>query len=359
MAITQASIGSYDGKPVTAYTLTNKNGAIARVISFGARLTQMHVPDRDGRMADIVLGFDDLEPYFDTDTYFGATCGRYGNRIKDAQFALDGETVHVTANEPPNHLHGGLRGFDKQVWTAMIHDAENAVTFSLVSENRSEGFPGELLLKSKYILTDDNRLLLTMSGVSDKPTILNMVHHSYWNVGGHNSGSVAGHLLQVDGDFYTPVDEQLLATGEVLAVAGSPFDFRQSKPIGRDIQAIKNAGFGRLAGDADGDEGGGYDHNWVLRKSGSGLQPVATLQDPATGRGLSIRSTEPGVQIYSGGYLNPSVVGKGGHAYCKYAGLTFETQKFPGSPNFGHFPSTRLLPGEVYEHRMEIQFFAR
>lgn len=358
MAITQSPIGSYDGKTVIAYTLTNAHGLSARVISFGARLTQMHAPDRYGRMADIVLGFDDLDPYFDTDTYFGATCGRYGNRIKNGQFDLGGETVHVTANEPPNHLHGGLRGFDKQVWAALAHDNENAITFSLVSEDGSEGFPGELLLKAKYTLTDDNRLLVTMSGVSDKPTILNMVHHSYWNVGGRNSGAIADHLLKIDADFYTPVNEQLLATGEVLAVAGSPFDFREPKPIGRDIREIENAGFGRLAEEGEAG-GGGYDHNWVLPGFSSGLRPVATLQDPATGRGLALKSTEPGVQVYTGGYLNPSVIGKGGHPYCKYAGLTFETQKFPGSPNFPHFPSTRLLPGEVYEHRMEIQFFAR
>ena len=354
MTIEQTPFGSYRDKPVVAYMLTNAHGLTARLISFGARLTEMHVPSKDGSMADIVLGFDDLASYVATDTYFGATCGRYGNRIRAGRLALDGETIQVTANEGPNHLHGGTEGFDKQVWDAHLDESENAVTFSLVSSNGAEGFPGELLLKSKYVLTDDDRLLITMSGMSDRLTILNMVHHSYWNVAGHGSGAVTDHLLQVPGGFYTPVDEQLLATGEVLSVAGSAFDFREAKKIGRDIDAVANAGFGRLT-----EAGGGYDHNWVLDGFGPGLREVATLHDPGSGRGLTLKSTEPGVQVYTGGYLSADVVGKGSQPYCRYAGLTFETQKFPGSPNFVHFPSTRLDPGAVYDHRMEVQFFAR
>ncbi len=354
MRIDQAPFGSHQGAPIVAYTLSNHQGLRARIITFGARLIQMVVPDRAGAMADIVLGFDDLASYVATDTYFGATCGRYGNRIAQGRFELDGETVVVTPNEPPNHLHGGLIGFDKKVWAAKPDEDENSVTFTSDSQHGEEGFPGHVALTSKYVLTDDNRLQISMTGTTDRTTVLNMVHHSYWNVAGHASGDVRDHLLTVEGDFYTPVDAELLATGETLAVVGTPFDFRREKPIGQNIDAMSNAGFGRLT-----EPGGGYDHNWVLRGARPGLRPVATLRDPASGRGLSIAATKPGVQVYTGGYLSSAVIGKDGHPYCKYAGLTFETQHFPGSPNFPHFPSCRLEPGEVYDHRMDIQFFAR
>ena len=354
MAITQEPFGVHDGKPVVRYTVQNPHGLTARLITFGARLTEMSVPGRDGTMADIVLGFDDLASYAATDTYFGATCGRYGNRITDGRFVLDGEAVQVTANEAPNHLHGGMKGFDKQVWDATPNAAANSITFSLVSNHGDEGFPGELVVKAKYTLTDDDRLLIDISGVSDRVTILNMVHHSYWNVAGHGSGDLLDQHLTVAGDFYTPVDDHLMTTGEILSVAGTPFDFRQAKPIGRDMQAVANAGAGRLT-----EEGGGYDHNWVLRGGGPGLHEVATLWDPASGRGFDLTSTEPGVQIYTGGYLSAAVIGKGHHPYCRYAGLTFETQKFPDSPNFAHFPTTRIGPDDIYDHRMAFRFFSR
>ena len=352
--IRRSAFGRHGDKPVEALTLATAGGLEATLITFGARLTRMIVPDRHGNAADVVLGFDDLASYQATDTYFGATCGRYGNRIAQGRFDLGGQTFEVSRNEPPNHLHGGAAGFDKQVWDAWPDEQRNSVTFTLVSPAGSEGYPGQLLLSSTYELTEEGRLLVTMRGVSDATTVLNMVHHSYWNAAGHASGDLSRQMLTVEGDFYTPVDDELLATGEILVIAGTPFDFRAAKPIGRDIGAIANAGFGRLS-----KGGGGYDHNWVLRGFGPGLRPVATLADPDSGRGLVLRSTEPGVQIYTGGYLSPAVVGKGGHPYCKYAGLTFETQKFPGSPNFAQFPSTRLEAGEAYEHRMEFQFFAR
>ena len=352
MTITKEPFGSHDGETVAQYTIRNADGLTARIITFGARLTQMSVPGRDGTMADIVLGFDDVASYAATDTYFGATCGRYGNRIKDGHFILDGEGVQVTRNEGSNHLHGGQQGFDKRIWTAYPNEADDSVTFSLVSHHDEEGFPGDLAVTAKYTLTGDNRLLIAMSGVSERATILNMVHHSYWNVAGHASGNLFDQHLTVEADFYTPVDAQLMTTGEVLKVAGSPFDFSAPKPIGRDLHAVANAGVGHL-------EGGGYDHNWVLRGSGPGLRPVATLWDPKSGRGFDLASTEPGVQIYTGGYLSASVIGKGAQAYCPYAGLTFETQKFPDSPNFAHFPTTRVSPGEVYDHRMAFRFFSK
>ena len=351
MTIDRAPFGVFEGRHVTAYTMVAAGGLRARLIDFGARLVELHVPDRAGVPADVVLGFDDLQDYTVTDTYFGATCGRYGNRIAGGRFVLDGRVVQVTPNEGVNHLHGGLAGFDRKVWDVALDEAANAITFSLVSPAGDEGFPGTLQVTSRYQLTKDGRLLVSMSATTDQPTILNMVHHSYWNMAGHASGSIAGQLLTIPGSFYTPVDESLLATGEIVSVAGTPFDFRRPKPVGQDIEAVQNAGFGRLA-----EAGGGYDHNWVLDGAGPDLHPVGTLHDPVSGRAVSIRSTEPGVQVYTGGYLDETVIGKGHQPYTRYSGVTFETQKFPGSPNFPHFPSTRLDPGQRYDHRMEMTF---
>ncbi len=352
MTITKTEFGACEGRDVHAYTIVNANGLTARLISFGARLIGMDVPDRQGTFADVVLGFDDLQSYIETDHYFGASCGRYGNRIAQGRFDLDGRSFAVTANEGSNHLHGGRKGFDKYVWDAYPNEKDGSITFAHVSPDGSEGFAGELCIKVKYVLTDDDRLIITMSGFTDKVTILNMVHHSYWNMAGHASGPIGDQLLQVDSDFYTPAGEELLATGEVLKVAGTPFDFRAEKPIGQDLAAVPNSGVAHLSG-------GGYDHNWIMRGFGPGLRSVATLRDPASGRGLALRSTEPGVHIYTGGYISEKMVGKGKHPYPAYSGVTFETQKFPDSPNFSHFPTARLEPGQVYNHEMEVRFFVK
>ena len=352
MGIRSRKFGELEGRQVDAYTLTNGNGLSADLITFGARLVGMNVPDRNGTVEDVVLGFDNMASYIATDHYFGATCGRYGNRIGKGEIRLDGNTYSLSANEGPNHLHGGKKGMDKYIWTAFPDEAANAVTFTHVSPDGDQGYPGEVVAKSHYVLTEDDRLVITMTGMTDKPTILNMVNHAYWNAAGHASGSLHEQLLTVESDFYTPVAEELLATGEIVTVAGTPFDFRKAKTIGQDLDAVPNAGVASLSG-------GGYDHNWVLRHAENGLRPVATLFDPKSGRGLSLRSTEPGVQIYTGGYITPKVIGKGDRPYCAYAGLTFETQKYPGSPNFAHFPSTRLDPGQVYGNLMEYRFFAR
>lgn len=354
MKIEQTPFGTHRGRPVVSYTLTNEHGLQATLISFGARLSRMLVPDRHGAMADVVLGFDDLAAYETTDTYFGATCGRYGNRIAAGRFELDGATVALSRNEAANHLHGGSCGLDKQVWDATPNEAENAVTFTLVSNRDEEGYPGCLTLSSTYRLTEDDHLMVTMTGITDAVTILNMVHHTYWNLAGHSSGDISRHLLAVEADFYTPVDTELLATGEILSVVRTPFDFRCPKAIGTDITSIANAGIGGLT-----EVGGGYDHNWVLRGGGPHLRRVATLLDPHSGRAFTLKSSEPGVQIYTGGYLSESVIGKSSTSYRKYAGLTFETQKFPGSPNFAHFPTARFEPGELYNHRMDFEFFAQ
>jgi aldose 1-epimerase len=353
MTITQEPFGSYQNQAINRYVLRNGNGLSAHLINFGACLTEMHVPDRYGALADIVLGFDNLSSYAETETYFGATCGRYGNRIKNGAFVLADSLVQLSKNEGTNHLHGGFVGFDKRVWMSYPDEDENSVTFTLHSKCGEEGYPGNVLVKSKYAMTADNHLIVEMTGLSDHSTIVNMVHHTYWNVGGHQSGNVLDHFLTVEADFYTPIDDQLLTTGEILAVADTPFDFREERPIGERLMAIDNKGAGRLT-----EEGGGYDHNWVIRGFSGDLRAVAVVRDPASGRGFALRSTEPGVQIYTGGYLNPSVVGKSSTPYCIFGGLTFETQKFPGSPNFSHFPSARLNPGEVYKHLMDFRFFA-
>ncbi|TGT71946.1 MULTISPECIES: aldose epimerase family protein [unclassified Mesorhizobium] len=352
MPITQQKFGELDGRFIKAYCISNANGLSAELITFGARLVGLKAPDRQGNFEDIVLGLDDVADYATTDHYFGASCGRYGNRIKNSEIKLNGKTYALSANEGGNHLHGGQKGLDKHIWAAFPDEVTNAVTFTHLSPDGDQGYPGEVLVKARYELTDDNRLIITMTGTTDKPTVLNLVNHAYWNAAGHASGGLHDQLLTVEADFYTPVAEELLTTGEILTVEGTPFDFRVAKPIGQDLDAVPNAGVAGLSG-------GGFDHNWVLRDLEGELRPVATLYDPKSGRGLSLRSTQPGVQIYTGGYITPMIMGKGNHPYCPYAGLTFETQKFPCAPSIPHFPSTRLDPGQVYEHVMEYKFFAR
>ncbi len=337
------TIGTVDGQPVEAVTLTA--GSIsAKLISFGARLTELWVPDRDGTRADIVLGFDTLAEYEATETYFGATCGRYGNRIRKGRFALDGAPVQVHCNEHGNHLHGGVDGFDRKVWTiANLTDAR--VVFATVSEAGEMGFPGRSNLTATYDLSPEG-LTITMEADTDAPTVMNMVHHSYFNLAGQGSGNVLGQMIRLDAPFYTPVDAELLATGEVVSVAGTAFDFTEAKPIGRDIADLPGVG-AEIFG-----EGGGYDHNWCLDGTGA----CATAWDPVSGRKLLLTTTEPGVQFYTGGYLSSSHKGKAGAMLCKYAGFTLETQKFPDAPNYAHFPQCRLNAGDTYRQEMRFGF---
>ena len=337
------SLGAVNGQPVQAVTL-NAGPLRATLISYGARLTELWVPGRDGTLADIVLGFDTLAQYQATETYFGATCGRYGNRIRKGRFTLDGVPVQVDCNEHGNHLHGGVAGFDRKVWTIAELTASRVV-FSAVSEAGEMGFPGRSNLTATYDLTADGLTILTEAD-TDAPTVMNMVHHSYFNLAGQGSGNVLSQMIRLDAPFYTPVDDELLATGEVLSVEGTPFDFTSAKPIGRDIAALSGVG-GEIFG-----EGGGYDHNWVLDGTGA----CATAWDPASGRKMVLTTTEPGVQFYTGGYLSTSHKGKAGAILCKYAGFTLETQKFPDAPNFAHFPQCRLNPGERYRQEMYFRF---
>ena len=339
--------GTLDGQPVQAVTL--ESGPLrARLITYGARLTELWVPGRDGAPADIVLGHDTLEDYRATKTFFGATAGRYANRIREGRFRLQGQDHQLDRNEGANHLHGGAQGFDRKVWRLADHSATWA-TLTATSPDGEMGFPGACDLNVTYELTDDS-LRVTMAATTDRPTIMNMVHHSYFNLAGHASGDVLSHELRLDAPFYTPVDGELLTTGEVLSVHGTPFDFTTAKPIGRDLDALAGVG-GAVFG-----EGGGYDHNWCLAGAGEDLRLCAEVRDPASGRRMTLRTTEPGVQVYTGGYLEESVIGKGGVPYAKFGGFTLETQKFPGTPSHAHFPTCTLLPGEAYRHEMVFGF---
>ena len=347
--ISRSLFGDFDGTPVHAYAVTTDGGLRARLIDFGARLVELHVPDRSGTFADIVLGFDDLSSYASSDAYFGATCGRYGNRIARGRFDLHGQRVQLDCNEGLNHVHGGRDGFDRKVWTATFDPAESSIRFETTSADGEMGFPGALEISTTYEF-DASQVLVTMECRTDAPTIVNLVHHSYFNLAGHSSGDVLGHELTFDSDFYTPVDDELLATGEILAVAGTPFDFRAGETIGSRIAEVPSPDGGNQG------DGRGYDHNWVLRGAPGELIDVATVRDPGSGRAMRLRSTEPGVQFYTGGDLSAEVVGKGGVPYARYAGFALETQKFPCSPNFSHFPTTELRPGDLYRHRMVFDF---
>jgi aldose 1-epimerase len=343
------TFGRIDGQGVEALTIEG-GGLRARVITWGARLVELWTPDREGRLEDVVLGFDTLEEYLATDHYFGATCGRYGNRIAGGRFRLDGAEVEVDRNEAGNHLHGGREGFDRKIWE--VEEAgPSRVRLRAASADGEMGFPGACALWTTYELTGAGELLVTMEATTTRPTVMNMVHHGYFNLAGQGSGDVLGQELRLPAPFYTPVDAELLATGEVRSVAGTPFDFREAKPIGRDIGQLPGVAVGGL-------EGGGYDHNWCLEGAGVPLREAAELRDPASGRRLRLSTTERGVQVYTGGYLTDRVAAKRGRRMCRFAGLTFETQAFPGTPNHAHFPPAVLRPGEAYRHRMVFAFDA-
>lgn len=340
-----------DGREVRRIELT-AGSTRAVMIDLGARLLELWVPDRTGASADIVLGYPDVAAHEAGTAYFGATCGRFGNRIRRGQFELDGERHQLSINEGLNTLHGGEVGFDRHIWT-IVETTSNSVNFRLDLPDGDQGFPGAMVAEMRMTVGDGS-LDIVMSATADRRTVINMVHHSYWNLAGASSGDVLDHELRIDADFYTPVDDELMPTGEVRLVAGTPFDFREPTPIGRSIRDVDHAGAGRSApaGYA------GYDHNWVLRMAPGDMGSCVWVRDPKTGRQMTLRTNEPAVQFYPGGYLSADVIGKHGGSYAPFQGFTLETQHFPDSPNFGHFPSTQLAPGERYEHVMEFRFSA-
>ena len=350
-----------DGREAHLYTLVVPGGWKATITDFGAILTSLQVPGKDGKAVDVVLGFDSLEGYAAKHPYFGATCGRVANRIAAGQFELDGKSYQLATNNEPNHLHGGLVGFDKKLWkaTPRISEKGPAVDFEMVSPAGDEGYPGQLTAKTTYTLTPEGELWVEMSATCDAPTIVNMAHHSYWNLAGHASGTVHGHELSVTADRYLPVDAGSIPTGEFAAVAGTPFDLRpERRPAAVLGDAIKG-----LPASADGKNPGGIDHNYVVRdwKPDGALRSVAVLRDPASGRSMEILTNQPGIQVYTGNYLDGSVTGKGGAAYTKQAAICLETQKYPDAIHHAgqaDWPSVRLDPGQTYRHTMVHRFTA-
>jgi len=334
------------GAAVDVYTLTNRNGVEVRAITYGAIITSIRVPDRRGTVADVALGFDTLAGYLTEHPFFGAVVGRYGNRIANARFTLDGRTYQLAANNGPNHLHGGVRGFDKHVWAAAPIAGANGVAFTRTSPDGEEGYPGTLQVRVSYTLTDTNELAIDYQATTDKATPVNLTQHTYFNLAGHDAGTVLDHEVTIDADRFTPVGESLIPTGTLSPVEGTPFDFRRPAKVGARIDAAhEQITFGR-----------GYDHNWVLNRRGAGPQLAARVTEPTTGRTLEVLTTEPGVQFYTGNFLDGSAKGRGGVAYPRRGGLCLETQHFPDSPNQPSFPSTILKPGDTYRSRTVWRF---
>jgi aldose 1-epimerase len=335
---------------VELFTLTNIHGIEVRVTNYGGIITSLKTPDRSGRFDDIVLGYASLSGYLHDSPYFGAIVGRYGNRIARGRFTLDGITYRLAVNNGPNSLHGGLRGFDKVVWNAkpFRNDEGVGVALDYTSEDREEGYPGTLRATVTYTLTDDNRLIVDYQATTDKPTPVNLTQHSYWNLAGDGTRDILGHELTINADSMTPVDSTLIPTGEISPVSGTPFDFRTPMLIGARIDQRQNTQIRY---------GGGYDHNFVLnRGAADGLIHAAHVADPTSGRTLDIFTTEPGIQFYSGNFLNGSITGKAGHIYRYRYGLALETQHYPDSPNHPNFPSTILRPGQQYRTRTIFAF---
>jgi aldose 1-epimerase len=338
------------GELVFSYDVTNGRGSRLSVITLGATITALRVADRDGSLDDVVLGLDDVEGYLTRSPYFGTVAGRYANRIARGRFTLDGVEYVLAANNPPNHLHGGAVGFDKHLYAAraVTCSAGRGVRLSRTSPDGEEGYPGELRFAVRYLLDDDNRLIIDYQATSTKATPFNPSQHSYFNLSGAKRGDVLGHELVIHADRYTPVDATLIPTGELAPVDGTPFDFRSPTPIGARI------------GDSHPQLtiAGGYDHNYVLHpptRRGA-LVHAARVHDPLTGRTLDVHTTEPGMQLYTGNFLDGSIMGSGGCHYVRNAGFCLETQHFPDSPNQPRFPSTILRPGTTFHSRTIYQF---
>jgi aldose 1-epimerase len=345
-AIAVTPFGTVDDTPVQLLTLTNKNGLVAKITNFGAIVTELHVPDRNGVLADVVLGFDSLDGYVKGHPYFGAIVGRVANRIGNAEFTLDGKHYTLEANDKPHHLHGGRRGWDKVVWSAIpIDTAEGpALALTYVSRDGEEGYPGTVSAKTVYTLTNDDELKVEMQATTDKTTLVNMAHHSYWNLGGHNSRTILDHELTLYADEYTP-GTPMVPDGRIQPVKGTPFDFTSAKAIGKELKQVGGSPIG-------------YDHNFVVNGVANQLRPVARLKDPKSGRVMTVSADQPGVQFYTGNFLDGSVSGKGA-AYTQYAALCLETQKFPNAINVPSWQGQVIVrPGEVYRHMMIHKFSA-
>lgn len=334
-----------DGQEINLYTLTNSKGMQVGITNYGARIVSIVVPGRDGQKADVVLGFDDLKGYLGNDPFFGAIVGRYGNRIAKGKFKLDGVEYRLPINDGPNSLHGGTKGFDKRVWDAREVDRD-AVELTYLSKDGEEGYPGNLSVKVVYTLENNNELRIDYTATTDKDTVLNLTNHSYFNLAGAGSGSILDEVMMINASRFTPIDSTMIPTGELRSVEGTPFDFRKPTPIGarikEDNQQLK---FAR-----------GYDDNFVLDRKGPGLELAARVYDPKSGRVLEVLTTQPGVQFYTGNFLDGTIHGKEGKAYNYRSAFCLETQHFPDSPNHPQFPSTELKPGQTYHETTVFKF---
>lgn len=337
-----------DGSAVELFTLKNVRGVEVRAMSYGAIIQSLRVPDRNGQVDDVVLGYDTAAEYATKGGYFGAVVGRYANRIANARFALDGRTYQLAANNGRNHLHGGVKGFDKVIWKGepARHERGPSVTFTYTSPDGEEGYPGTLEVRVSYTLTDTNELIVDYRATTSARTVVNLSQHSFFNLAGQASRDVLEHELQIDADRYTPVDDTLIPTGELASVADTPFDFRTPMAIGKRIGADHL----QLT------RGRGYDHNFVVTRATDGLQRAARVVEPSTGRTLEVATTEPGMQFYSGNFLDGTLTGKQGRVFRQRFGFCLETQHFPDSPNQPSFPSTVLEPGAEYRSSTVFRF---
>jgi len=341
-AVAKAPYGQVDGKDVELYTLTNANGLVLKVTTYGAIITELHVPDKDGKQGDIVHGFDNVDDYVKSSPYFGATIGRVANRIKGAKFKLEGKTYKLAMNNKPSHLHGGKKGWDKVIWTAETSEAGSgpAIKLTYVSPDGEEGYPGTVTATTTYTLTNENELRVEMEATTDKTTIVNMAHHTYWNLGGTTSGSIEDHEVTLSADKYTP---GMPPTGKVKPVAKSPFDFTSPKPIGKDLKAA-------------GGKPVGFDHNFVVNGDPHQMRMVARVKDPKTGRVMTLEADQPGVQFYTGNFMDGSTQGKGA-THTQYSAFCLESQKFPNSINVPAWKEEVILkPDQAYKHTMVHRF---
>jgi len=348
--ITESPFGKLpDGTPIELYTLRNSHGMEATIMTYGGIVTSLKVPDKNGKLGDVVLGYDNLDGYLKSTPYFGALIGRYGNRIAKGKFSLDGVEYTLATNNMPNSLHGGLKGFDKVVWTARPLPTANGPSLILtyVSRNGEEGYPGNLLVTAVYSVTENNALRIDFTATTDQKTVVNLTHHSYFNLRG--SGDVLGHVVYINADKFTPVDSTLIPTGELRPVAGTPFDFRTPTLVGA---RINNTNDEQIV------FGNGYDHNWVLNKQTNELSLAASIYEPTTGRTMEVWSTSPATQFYTGNFLDGTITGKGGWTYQFRDAFCFEPQHYPDSPNHPAFPTTELKPGETYRNTIIYKFGA-
>ena len=337
-----------DGKEVMLYTLRNTKGATATISNYGGTVVSLTMPDRNGKFSDVVLGFKKLADYEKKSPYFGCLVGRYGNRIAKGTFSLDGKTHHLAINNPPNSLHGGLRGFDKVIWGATPMETKEgpALKLTYTSRDGEEGYPGTLSVTATYTLTDRNELRVVFTATTDQKTVVNLTHHSYFNLAGEGNGDILGHVVTLKANRFTPVDKNLIPNGKLEPVKGTPFDFRKPTAIGARIsQPDQQLQFG-----------GGYDHNWVANKLPGHLGVVAKVEEPTSGRVMEVLSTEPGVQFYTGNFLDGTLVGKSGKAYAFRNGFCLEPQQYPDSPNHPEFPSVILKPGQTYKNTIIYRF---